>query len=446
MRPIRVAWAGCILLLVTLWWLADPLPWQGQPFIVLRNAVVNGTGVLAVGVMAVALVLAARPMLLEPVLGGLDKMYRLHKWLGITSLVMAVLHWVATQSPGWLVGLGWLQRAQRERPPPPDGALLLWLQSQRGLAEELGEIAFYAAVVLIALALFKRFPYRFFFSTHRLLALAFLVLVFHSLVLMPAAYWGEWLGPVMALLMAGGSAAAIVLLFRRAGHRRQAYGTVEQITRHDTMQVLEVRLQLKSRWVGHAAGQFVFVRFDGDAEPHPFTLSSAWTGDGSLLLLIKGLGDYTSALPARLHRGDLVRVEGPYGQFNFRKNARRPSSGQIWIGGGIGITPFIARMKHLALHPETGVVDLFHPVGHLDADAAGKLALDAQAAGVQLHVTRDDRDGLLTGARLRAAVPDWIGRDVWFCGPPGLGTALRRDLLTQGLPAAAFHQELFSFR
>ena len=447
MKPIRIAWAACLLLLLIAWWLTDPLPPPPYTFIALRNAVVNGTGVVAIGVMAVALMLAVRPVVLEPALGGLDKMYRLHKWLGITGLVAAVLHWAATQAPGWLVALGWLQRPQRLlRPAPPDDGLLRWLQSQRGLAEELGEWAFYAVVVLVALALLKRFPYRYFFSTHRLLGVAFLVLVFHSLVLMPFAYWSQWLGPLMAVLMVGGSVAAMVLVFRRAGRRRQAYGTVEQVTRHDAMGVLEVRLQLKSRWAGHAAGQFVFVRFDGDAEPHPFTLSSAWTGDGSLLLLIKGLGDYTSRLPARLRAGDLVRVEGPYGRFTFQKNSRTPTTGQIWVGAGIGITPFIARMQHLALHPGGEAVDLFHPVRHLDAAAADHLANDARASGVRLHVLIDARDGLLTSARLRATVPDWQTRDVWFCGPPGLGAALRHDLLLQGLPAAAFHQELFELR
>ena len=446
MKPIRLAWVGSVLLLVAFWLLAEPLPSQPYTFIALRNALVNGTGIVAIGVMAVALMLAARPVWLEPALGGLDKMYRLHKWLGITGLVVAVSHWLVTQAPGWVVALGWLQRAERVRHAPPDGALPGWLQSQRGLAEGLGEWAFYAVVVLVALALVKRFSYRHFFRTHRLLAVAFLVLVFHSLVLMPVAYWGQWLGPLMAVLMAGGCVAAVALLFRQVGHRRQAYGTVEQITHHDAMRVLEVRVQLKSPWAGHAAGQFVFVRFDADAQPHPFTLSSAWTGDGSLLLLIKGLGDYTSRLPARLHAGDLVRVEGPYGQFNFQKHGRTPAAGQIWVGGGIGITPFIARLKQLALHPDGGVVDLFHPVGQLDADADTKLARDARAAGVHLHVMRDAREGLLTGARLRAMVPDWITRDIWFCGPTGLGKALRRDLLAQGLPAAAFHQELFEMR
>ena len=58
----------------------------------------------------------------------------------------------------------------------------------------------------------------------------------------------------------------------------------------------------------------------------------------------------------------------------------------------------------------------------------------------------DARDGRLTGERLRAAVPDWRTASVWFCGPAGFGTALRTDLLAQGLPAGRFHQELFAMR
>lgn len=85
-------------------------------------------------------------------------------------------------------------------------ALFSYLQSQRGLAETIGEWAFYAAVVLIVLALLKRFPYRHFFQTHRLLAMVYLFLVFHSLVLMKFLYWGEISGPLMAILMLGGAA------------------------------------------------------------------------------------------------------------------------------------------------------------------------------------------------------------------------------------------------
>ena len=47
---------------------------------------------------------------------------------------------------------------------------------------------------------------------------------------------------------------------------------------------------------------------------------------------------------------------------------------------------------------------------------------------------------------LPATVPDWREADVWFCGPPAFGRALKAALVAQGLPAADFHQELFEMR
>ncbi len=51
------------------------------------------SGVLGIGAMSVAMMLVLRPQWLEPPLDGLDKMYRLHKWLGITALVVGIVHW-----------------------------------------------------------------------------------------------------------------------------------------------------------------------------------------------------------------------------------------------------------------------------------------------------------------------------------------------------------------
>jgi predicted ferric reductase len=145
-----------------------------------------------------------------------------------------------------------------------------------------------------------------------------------------------------------------------------------------------------------------------------------------------------------------VKVEGPYGCFTFDDDRPR----QIWIGGGIGITPFIARMKQLAMdrkgyvgRPNLQSIDLFHTTADWNEEAIAKLTADAQAAGVHLHLLHDARDGLLTGERIRTAVPDWREASVWFCGPARFGAALRADLARHGLPVdERFHQELFSMR
>jgi len=242
--------------------------------------------------------------------------------------------------------------------------------------------------------------------------------VLHSVVLTKFSYWTTPLGAALGLTMLAGSVAAVISLLRRIGSDRKAVGVVERIEVLDGVQVTAVDVRLESRWAGHDAGQFAFVTFDRREGAHPFTISSAWQGDGRLLFLIKALGDYTRTLPASVHPGDSLTVEGPYGRFDFDGPSRR----QIWIGGGIGIAPFVARMKALASAPDERSIDLFHTTREVDETALQRLADDARAAGVRLHLLVDARDGLLTGERLRA------------------------DLVGHGLAEDRFHQELFEMR
>jgi predicted ferric reductase len=441
-KHIKQSYWVFLLGLAMLWLLADPLVEMPSSFGSWRNALLNFSGVLAIGVMSLALILASRPVVLEPFLGGLDKMYRLHKWLGISALVLALSHWLVKQVPGWLTDLGWMARPVRERGPEPVAPIFKWLQSQHGLAEGLGEWAFYAAVLLIGLALLKWFPYRLFFKTHRLLAVAYLALVFHSVVLTKFSYWGQPLGPVMALLWLAGTVAALKILLGRVGLSRRAVGVIELISEHQPVRVLELGVQIRSRWAGHQSGQFVFVTFDAREGPHPFTISSAWTGDGHLQFLIKDLGDYTGSLPGKLKVGDPVTLEGPYGQFNFNSAGRR----QIWVGGGIGITPFVARLQALKARSGTEAIDLFYATTSAYPLALDKLQALAREAEVNLHVLIEAQDGRLSAQRIFETVPDCLAGDLWFCGPAGFGQALRQDFIARGLARARFHEELFDLR
>lgn len=150
---------------------------------------------------------------------------------------------------------------------------------------------------------------------------------------------------------------------------------------------------------------------------HPYTLASAWQEENPKITFIaKKLGDHTTLLHEKLRPGQSVKIEGPYGCFTFEDDRHC----QIWVGGGIGITPFIARMKHLALSgrkqdwPEQQTIDLFHSTTTVDEEALNKLARDARFSNVQLHVLVDTRDGYLTGERIRAAVPEWHKASIWF--------------------------------
>ena len=206
--------------------------------------------------------------------------------------------------------------------------------------------------------------------------------------------------------------------------------------------MLGVSICLKDRWPGHEPGQFAFVSFEEDEEPHPFTISSTWKGDGRLVFLIKGLGDYTKTIAKRLHVGSLATVEGPYGRFTFDGGHER----QIWVSAGIGVTPFLSRMQELSIHPDGKIVDLFHATAKRDSEEVRRLRELAHRANVSLHVWVSSESGRLTADQIRQRVPEWRTSDVWFCGPVDFGKELRKDFVGDGLPVNAFHQELFHLR
>lgn len=442
----KIKWTLWITLaVVTLAWLASDNPFPRPATLFRLRAVwIQYTGLMAIASMSLALVLANRPRWLEKPLSGLDKMYRLHKWLGIAGLTFAVLHWLLAKGIPWAVGWGWLARGPRGQRPEAASAVEQFLRDYRGLAETAGEYAFYAAAVLIVLALVRQFPYRWFVKTHNWLAVLYLPLAFHTVVLLRFRYWTAPAGVVVALLLALGLVSAVRVLAGRVGAQRKVAGRIASLTWYPELRVLETAIDLQPGWPGHASGQFAFVTSDRHEGAHPYTIASAWNPRApQVVFFTKELGDHTRTLKERLKGGMQVTVEGPYGAFTFADQRAH----QIWIGAGIGITPFIARMKELTLHPDRRHrIDLFHTTADFSQKAIDQLVADAHAAGVQLHVLVDAKHGRLNGAHIRKAIPDWAKASVWFCGPPAFGEAVRNDLVAHGLDRADFHQELFQMR
>ncbi len=450
MQNLKQAFWSTLAVLVLLWLIAEPSVFRSATFFAVRGAMVQLSGIIAIGCMSAAMILTLRPRWPERWLGGLDKMYRLHKWLGIAALVIAIVHWLWSEGPKWAVGWGVLERPVRGPRPVIENSIEAFLANLRELAEGLGEWAFYATVVLVALALIRYFPYRLFYKTHRLLAAAYLVLVFHAVVLIKFSYWTSPVGWVMAALLASGTWAAVLVLLRRVGAGRQIKGAITSLQYYPGVRVLETEIEVPHGWPGHKPGQFAFATSDASEGAHPYTIASCWHAENPRITFItKELGDHTSRLREKLRVGQEVKVEGPYGCFTFDDDCPH----QIWIGGGIGITPFVGRMKHLAMQkqaldwPEAQTVDLFHTTADVDEGALGKLAADAKSADVRLHVLVDARHGRLTGERVREAVPQWREASIWFCGPTGFGEALKRDLAAHGFPVKdRFHEELFAMR
>ncbi len=253
MNRIRWALVAGMAIVVAIWLAAHRQIFFLSEVFAMRHEWILLTGLFAFAAMAVAVMLSVRPVSIEPPMGGLDKMYRLHKWLGVAALSAAVVHWLWIKAPKWAVGWGWLVRPPRGARPQLEGVEAFFRQ-QRGLAETMGEWAFYALIVLVLIALIRRIPYGYFRYTHRLMAVVALVFCWHAVVLTEFRDWSNPVGWLTALLVAGCVVGSIVGLLGHIGRRRQVSARITELERFEHNRVLKVVLRLQKPWPGHQPG------------------------------------------------------------------------------------------------------------------------------------------------------------------------------------------------
>lgn len=98
----------------------------------------------------------------------------------------------------------------------------------------------------------------------------------------------------------------------------------------------------KNRILKHESGQFAFFKFIIDKRAnseHPFTISSCPNHE-LIKITVKNLGNFTKKLQY-INIGEMVIIDGPYGTFSQKNN----KNNQIFIAGGIGITPFVSMIR-----------------------------------------------------------------------------------------------------
>ena len=93
-------------------------------FLPMRKALISLSGAWTLIWMGVCMVLALRPMWLEDYLGGLDRMYAIHKWTGIGAVLLGIVHWLIALSPRFLTAWGWISLPGRGPRTKHGGAAL----------------------------------------------------------------------------------------------------------------------------------------------------------------------------------------------------------------------------------------------------------------------------------------------------------------------------------
>jgi predicted ferric reductase len=163
-----------------------------------------------------------------------------------------------------------------------------------------------------------------------------------------------------------------------------------------------------------------------------------------LKVYIKRLGDFTAEL-GNLKVGDKTIIEGPYGRFNYTET--KSNLDQIWIAGGIGITPFIGMVQDLEKHMKHKVT-LYYAVNVEDELIALDLFKSIEKANDKFKVITwiKDKNGYLDAKVIKEHSGSVKNKSFYICGPPGMKSALAAGLMDSGVKQKNIIMEDFSFR
>jgi predicted ferric reductase len=333
MAPIILAVGVTLAIwLVSKWYYED---WFVNPY----KYIAKTASLSATVLMCCCIILSTRWRFLERYFGGLDKVYQVHKRLGKWSFCLIPLHPIflavdrLPDIPAFLQAMWFLD---------PRGDRYLWGQN-------VGVAAFLGFAALMAITLWVKIAYHRWKRTHEFLGLVLLVVGVHIFVVSAdvAAYpvLAGWLYALLGLAFS--SFVYIQFFYRKWGPRFDyVVAGIERVS-----EILEVTLAPKDQRMDFRPGQFVYlvIRKPGiTPEPHPYSIACGYNLEAQLKLGIKQVGDHTQTLDL-LSIGDPVTLYGPYGHFS--DSFLRADRDCVFVGAGIGVTPFIG-MWHVALHSE----------------------------------------------------------------------------------------------
>lgn len=413
------------VLLTVIVWLVFPPVNEGQEKFV-RQYAGEVIGSINIVLMACSLFLSTRPKWAEKYFGGLDKMYVTHRHTSTAALLLVFVHvlTVPITLSGWALG------------------------------NYLGVVAFTGIVSIALVSLAPRIPflnkltggtYEGWKNLKKYIGVFFILAFIHSLTISQPLDAFIAINFVQVFFIIGAVSYLYTELFGGFFKKYVSY-TVEAVN-HPNGSTTEVVLRAKREPIPRQrAGQFMFVRFPGEKnlnESHPFTISSAPHED-VLRATIKASGDFTRALFKELKPNTEAVVEGAYGMFDYKTGGGK----QIWIAGGIGVTPFLSFIRDMDGNLNHDV-DFYFTVRHPE-EAIFTDEIEAAAKKnprLKPHIRFSSTMGSLTIEHIvENAGGDVRGHHVYLCGPLPMVQAFEKKFLDLNVPRENIHFEEFNFR
>jgi predicted ferric reductase len=159
---------------------------------------------------------------------------------------------------------------------------------------------------------------------------------------------------------------------------------------------------------------------------------------------IKASGDFTRYLFHNLQPNVDAVIDGAYGMFDYKTGGQK----QIWLAGGIGLTPFLAFLRDMngsLVHDVDFYYTVRHPEEALFVDEIRAAA--ERNPRLRAHIRFSATDGSLTIDHILKNIQGNLGDyHVYMCGPLPMIQAFEKKFLALGLPPDQIHYEEFNFR
>ena len=411
---------------VLFWMIEDPVGPRFATFQSSMHSLGQLTALVGAALFAVVLVLNTRLSFIDRAFGGLDRAYVEHHRAGAFAFILLLFHPV-------FLALQFL--------PSTANAARFLLSTNPVIL--FGIAALLLMEVLLICTFFVKMMYPRWRGLHQYLGAAFLLATFHMIGIQSDISRNGMLRTYMLTLIALG---LLAFLYRTVLGRllvpRHPY-TVKNVIPMPS-DAVELTLEPSSTALQMAyPGQFVFLSFKNSPmgiEAHPFTASSA-PQERELRLTIKASGDWTTKLAQKLTVGTAARIEGPFGTFSY---GNMPSKKQIWIAGGIGITPFLSMAR--ALQDPSYEIDLWYSVKKEDELVSREefKSLAQRLPSFRFHPFVTETEGFLTAEKILGDRSDINELCVMLCGPEPMKNALCDQFHKRGVDAKMIFFEQFN--